>query len=391
MSNMLTYMEWRGDLSFQASKFNEVDNLIFSQMCYAPLDGVVDEAKQNEDGSFELEKLIGNDKKSRIDHVGDRYFNRCRGKQLSQMESQQVRASMVLERMAQTKRFRECELHYYVAKTDLVMEKQFAAVTIDLKTDALYIAFRGTDNTLVGWKEDFSMCFNSHISAQRDALAYFEEIAKKNPDKKYFLGGHSKGGNLAAYAAIMCKPEYKERIVRVYNNDGPGFRKDIVQSEQYKAILHKIRTIVPESSIVGMLLEHEEDYTVVRSSQSGSMQHDAMSWEVLGRHFIYLEKTSKGSKRIDSIITAWLSDLSKEQMRAVVDVMFSVLTEAGFSTVSSIQKEPLKNIAVLLKQINQLDAEDKRYIMSAVTALVKEGNRTMRNEIPNPFETEEDN
>lgn len=387
MANMLTYMEWRGDLTFRDSKFNEVDNLIFSQMCYAPFEGLVDEIAFTEDGTFDgSNRYI----KASVGHVADCYFTKYRERQLEDMESQQMRASMVLERMAQTKRFQECELHSYISHTDMVQEKQFAAITIDLKTDALYIAFRGTDNTLIGWKEDFSMCYDSHLGVQKEALAYFEEIARQYPDRKFFLGGHSKGGNLAVYAAVMCKPELKERIIRVYNNDGPGFREDIVRSPEYKAILPKIRTIVPESSIVGMLLEHEEEYTVVRSSQSGGMQHDATSWEVLGRHFVYLEHTSKGSRRIDSTISAWLSEMTPEQMKAVVDAMFSVLLEAGFSTVTAIQKEPLKNAMALLRKMKSIETEDKRYIKDAILALVKEGNRTMKTVIPNPFENEDE-
>lgn len=364
---MLDYLDWRGDLSFNQSQFNEVDNLILSQMCYAP---------------FEKMSFVKEGKKAKLSEVADEYFEYYNTKRRKKMDTQEVRATDVLEKMAQTRRFRDCELSNYISQTDIQVEKQFAAVTIDLQTDAIYVAYRGTDNTIVGWKEDFNMCYSSNLVAQVDALHYFERIAELYPDKKFFLGGHSKGGNLATYAAIMCESELKERIIRVYNNDGPGFRKDIIETEKYRETLPKIRTIVPESSIVGMLLEHQEEYTIVRSTQSGGMQHDATSWEILGRHFVYLESTSEGSKRIDSTISGWLNGMEPEELKAAADALFSILMEAGFDTVSSIQKEPLRNALTLLRKMNHLDAETRKNITFVVSALVKEGNKAVRKVIP---------
>ena len=389
MANMLSYLDWRGDLTFEQSLFNEVDNLILSQMCYAPFERILDRSwYKNATGTRRY--VAKGELVMPLIEVADRYFSLYSVKRQQNMESQQIRATKVMEKMAQSKRFCDCKVGYYFSQTDLKEEKQFAAVTVDLGTDAVYVAYRGTDNTLVGWKEDFNMSYESHVQAQKDALTYFELIAKEYPEKKFFLGGHSKGGNLAVYAAVMCSRELKERIIRVYNNDGPGFRKDIIESEQYRQILPKVRTIVPESSIVGMLFGHQEEYTIVRSSQTGGMQHDATSWEVMGRHFIYLEQLSEESRKLDATITAWLSDLTAEQMKAAVDAIFSVLMTAGFSTVSAIQKEPLKNSVALIREMKHLDAETRKNITTVVTALVKEGNRAMRKVIPGPTETGEE-
>ncbi|MBE5906176.1 MAG: DUF2974 domain-containing protein [Lachnospiraceae bacterium] len=375
MANMISYLDWRGDLTFMQSRFNEVDNLILAQMCYAPLEDLV-----CEDGS----------EPRTVEEIANAYFEKYSEEKRAAMDSQEMRATQVLARMAQSNRFRYCTLSFYRSQTDVKMEKQFAAVVVDIGTDAIYLAYRGTDNTLIGWKEDFNMCYASHLQAQTEALSYFTQVAEHYAGKKYFLGGHSKGGNLAVYAAIMCNEQLKKRIIRVYNNDGPGFRRDIIETSEYRQILPKIRTIVPESSIVGMLLEHEEEYTVVRSSQSGGMQHDATSWEVLGRHFIYLEAVSEGSRRIDKTITAWLSELSQEDLKETVDALFSVLMAAGFSTVSSIQKEPLKNALTLLREMNHLEPEKKKLISGVISSLVKEGNRTVRKAIPLGIESEEE-
>lgn len=375
MANMITYLDWRGDLTFRQSRFNEVDNLILAQMCYAPFEDMV-----CEDGS--TPRTVG--------EVADEYFMKYSEQEREQMDSQEIRATEVLAKMAHCRRFQDCELSFYQSHTDATCEKQFAAMVIDIGTDAIFLAFRGTDNTLIGWKEDFNMCYSSHLESQVEALTYFKQVAAHFKDKKFFLGGHSKGGNLAVYASVMCDNALKDRIIRVYNNDGPGFRSDIIATQQYRDILPKIRTIVPESSIVGMLLEHQEEYTVVRSTQSGGMQHDATSWEVLGRHFIYLESVSAGSRRIDSTLSAWMSELSQDEMKETVDALFSVLMAAGFSTVSSIQKEPLRNSLTLLREMNHLEPQTKKVITNVITALVKEGNKTVRRAMPLALESEEE-
>ncbi|MCR4955395.1 MAG: DUF2974 domain-containing protein [Lachnospiraceae bacterium] len=372
MANMLDYLDWRGDLTFQQSKFNEVDNLLIAQMCYAPFEGIVKEG---------MEGMLT------VKEVADLYFEKYTLRKQKSMESQQIRATGVLAKMAQSKRFKDCYLGFYVQQT--TEKQQFSAITMDLGENCLYIAFRGTDNTLVGWKEDLTMCYASNIQSQKDAVEYLENIKGLYPKKKIYVGGHSKGGNLSVYAAVKCKKAYQKDILLVFNNDGPGFRKDIVESKEYMEMLPKIRTIVPESSIVGMLLEHREAYTIVRSTQSGGMQHDATSWEVLGRHFIYLETVSDGSKKIDSTISAWIEDLTVEEKKYVVDAIFNVLMAAGFSTVTSIQKEPLKNALALVKEMKNLTPQTKKYISTAVSMLVKEGNKTVRKAIPFPYEDEE--
>lgn len=362
MANMFDYLDWRGDLTFVQAPFNEVDNLILAQMCYTPLYGYV-----KEDGSNPVT----------IEQVAEAFFADVSEDDIEQMDTQQNRGARIFRKMAESKRFSNCTMSFYQSHTDIQMEMQFAAVVIDIGTDAIYLAYRGTDDTLVGWKEDFNMCYASHLKAQTEALSYFQMVAEHFSEKQFFLGGHSKGGNLAVYASVMCDSALKDRIIRIYNNDGPGFREDVIETQAYRETLPKIRTIVPESSIVGMLLEHKEEYTVVRSTQSGGMQHDATSWQVLGRHFVYLTSVSSGSRKLDSAISAWLSDLTEEEMKGAVDALFSVLMAAGFSTVSSIQKEPLKNAIALLREMNHLDPETRKNITNVVTALVKEGNRTV--------------
>ncbi len=373
MANMFSYLEWRGDLDFNRSKFNEVDNLILCQLSYAPFEDI-----------FYFEDSVS------IEDACKKMRRKYPLKNREKLPNQQQRGLHVLEEAAKTPRFKGVTLHYLVCETDLNTESQFAAMTFNLPTDIIFIAFRGTDDSIVGWKEDVNLSFASHIMSQVDALNYVEDMANRFTGKKLLIGGHSKGGNLSAYAAIYCKDAIKDRIIRVYNNDGPGFKKEIIETDNYKAILPKLRTIVPESSIVGMLLEHEEEYTIVKSAETAAMQHDATSWEVLGRHFVYLDNVSLGSKALDETITAWLKDLTEDQMKDVVDGVYSLMTAARIYTISDFVKSPIKNIMTILKESKQLPPEIQKEIGNTLTLFMKEGSRSARRNIPQLFENDDE-
>ena len=174
----------------------------------------------------------------------------------------------------------------FVNKIEVENEKQFSAITIIMPDNTLYVSFRGTDNTIVGWKEDFNMSFKSHIASQISAKEYLNMIAELYPNKKIRVGGHSKGGNIAVYSAIFATPQIRDRIINVYNNDGPGFCEDILETQEYQEMINKVHTYIPQSSIIGRLMNHKEKYTIIESTQKGIMQHDLYSWQILGKEFI---------------------------------------------------------------------------------------------------------
>lgn len=382
MANMFDYLDWRGDLSFQIDRFNEVDNLILSKLAYAAFEGIL----YSEESSLDQKGLP---KSITIKDAAEKYFSIHVENEVS-LQPTEIAGGETLVKLSKYKRFSDIILSDYVSEFDSTVEKQFSAITVDILTDAIYVAFRGTDDTIIGWKEDFNMGTSEHVVSQVEALEYFEKIADKYPKKKILIGGHSKGGNLAVYAAIMCRDDIKKRIVRVYNNDGPGFRKEMLERENYKKILPKIRTIVPESSIVGMLLEHREDYTVVSSSANGSMQHEPLTWEVLGKHFVYLEKTSIVSQTLDDMISNWFDNSDEKTLKYAVDTIFSLIESVGLETVSDFKDEPLKNAFAVLKEMNHLDNESKKIIKETVSAFFKAGNMAVRKVIPNPFEVDEE-
>lgn len=204
----------------------------------------------------------------------------------------------LLKLLAENRRYRNMKLTYYVNQIENESQMQFSAVTVQISKKLHFVSYRGTDNTLVGWKEDFNMSFTCPVPAQKSAVEYLEQVASKTTGE-LILGGHSKGGNLAVYAAAFCKQALQGRIATVYNFDGPGFSQKVIKAEGYINICNKVTTYVPQSSIVGMLLEHEEKYTIIHSNQLGIMQHDIYSWMVERNHLVTLREITNSSKVID--------------------------------------------------------------------------------------------
>lgn len=170
----------------------------------------------------------------------------------------------------------------------------------------------------------------------------------------------------------------KKRIAAVYNHDGPGFLDAMMNDVNYQSMLPYITTIIPESSIVGRLLEHQEDYGIVCSSQSGRMQHDATSWEVQGKSFVISPDTSKSSKLWDAAISSWLREMPREQLKITVDALFSILTATDLETKTDLNKEFLKKLPVMLKAMKELDIETREYLTKTVNVFWRESNKTIR-------------
>lgn len=307
MSNLMDYLDWRGDLTFREAPFNEVDNLILAQLVYVEFAGIV--PAPGEEGTITVKEAC------------ELFFASHDRKEIMERVSMTKTAAFVLEKMAQTERFCNAQLFGYINDISKEEQSQFSVVCVRLDDKSIYVSFSGTDNTIVGWRENFNMGYLSETPGQLKAVDYLNHIVKEDW-KKIRVGGHSKGGNLSVYASVKCDRNIQKRIVKVYSNDGPGFSEEMIQSKEYQRMLPKIKTILPESSIVGMLLEHQEKFEVVKSSQSGIQQHDAMSWEVLGSHFVYVEEVAPQSILLDETMKKWIFQLTKEQREEIVDTVF---------------------------------------------------------------------
>lgn len=247
---------------------------------------------------------------------------------------------------------------------------QFAAVSFLLPDGSVYAAYRGTDMTIVGWQEDFNMSFLSAVPAQVKAAEYAGAVARACPGRALRIGGHSKGGNLSVYAAVKAPAAVQDRIVRVYNNDGPGFAKPLVGTPEHMRVADRILTVVPQSSVVGQLLEHEQNVEIVRSDAEGMLQHDGFSWQVVGDHFIHLDGFSREGKVIDETLESWEGSLSPKQREAFADALYTVLTASGAKTLSDLNGDKLKSAVTMLKTYSNLDRETRQLLSGSLRALV---------------------
>ncbi|MDY5884155.1 MAG: Mbeg1-like protein [Roseburia sp.] len=289
-------------------------------------------------------------------------------------------SAFVMKKAAQTKRFADIKLSRYVNDIDLKRQSQFSVLCVGLPDESIFVAYSGTDSTIVGWRENFNMGYLEETPGQRKAVNYLNYVMEKNT-RTLRIGGHSKGGNLSVFAAVMCEPAIQRHIVAVYSNDGPGFHKEIIESPQYQKMEPLIRRIVPESSIVGLLLEHDSRYEVVKSTEHGVAQHDPMSWEVLGKHFVYGKEVAPESLMLDKTMKNWLEQLNEKQRQEIVETAFSVLEEANVHTVDDFYNSKLKKIQEIIKATSNLPEDTQKLFSRAVRLLWKSGNEVVKQKV----------
>jgi len=353
MANVFDYLKWRGDLSFSQSPPNEVDALIFSGLAYIEYGGqtqlLPEIPVKLKDAAEDFFALPDHECRSRV------------------QKDQELLAAAVV-----TPRFGNCQICMYRDQLIPEQETQFAAMTFLLDDGSMFITFRGTDNSLVGWKEDFNMTFQQTIPAQRLALNYVREMALEH-QRPIHMGGHSKGGNLAVFAAARSSPMIQQRIEQVFNHDGPGFTKYLMGDPGYLAMVPKIRTYIPQSSIIGMLLEHEEPYTVIRSKSVGLLQHDLYTWDVLGKAFLTVEEITEGSQFMDATIKEWFAGMTNQERNQLVDVMFTLLGSGGADSVQELLHP--KNIRTYIKTLSS-DENLRRVLSSEFQGLIEAARKT---------------
>ena len=364
MANILDYLDWRGDLRFAERAFNEVDNLILAELCYLDLSGFVPQG-------FSAQAVT-------LAQAAGAYFAAHPTTDMGVLVPDQI--PVLVQRAAETARFSEIRLLGYVNRIDEDTETQFSAMTILLPDKTSYVAFRGTDDTIVGWKEDFNMAFTPEIPAQTQAAEYLRQAAAAFPFLPLRVGGHSKGGNLAVYASVFCPEAVQKQILAVYNNDGPGFYTSLLPLPEHKRVADRITTLLPESSVVGMLLEHEETYQVVRITQVGLMQHDGFSWQVQGTHFEHLHDLTEGGRIMDQTLRTFLQKLDNDQRVAFIDTLFDLLTCTDASTLTDLKEGGIKTATAMFKAVRKLDKPTRKALSDTVQLLVKSGAQSVLEE-----------
>ena len=351
MGNIMDYISWRGDLSFEQSQFNEVDNLILACFSYVNLDGISAVTKQKGIG---LKKLT------------EEFMKLHTMKELEADKSFIRLAPFMMMEMAKSVRFGKCVVRNYVNDIVTEAEQQFAAMEIVLEDGTSYVSFRGTDDTIIGWKEDFNLS-TGVVPAQKRAIEYLQKISE-HTDGMLRVGGHSKGGNLAIYGSVMCKSAH-EKILEIYSNDGPGFSREFQELSEMKEMMPKIIRIIPEYSIIGTLLEHEKEPVIVASSSKGLLQHDGFSWEVQGPALVRRDSLNKTALRFIEILHKWIDGMDTEQKRLLIEDLFATLQASGYENLSEVQSGGLKSLAAMVKRVEKFAPESRGMMQELLTAI----------------------
>ena len=351
MGNIMDYISWRGDLSFEQSQFNEVDNLILACFSYVNLDGISAVTKQKGIGLKKLTK---------------EFMKLHTMKELEADKSFIRLAPFMMMEMAKSVRFGKCVVRNYVNDIVTEAEQQFAAMEIVLEDGTSYVSFRGTDDTIIGWKEDFNLS-TGVVPAQKRAIEYLQKISE-HTDGMLRVGGHSKGGNLAIYGSVMCKSAH-EKILEIYSNDGPGFSREFQELPETKEMMPKIIRIIPEYSIIGTLLEHEKEPVIVASSSKGLLQHDGFSWEVQGPALVRRDSLNKTALRFIEILHKWIDGMDMEQKRLLIEDFFATLQASGYENLSEVQSGGLKSLAAMVKRVEKFAPESRGMMQELLTAI----------------------
>lgn len=348
MANLFDYLNWRGDIPFSQCPVNPVDALIFSTLAY-----------------IQFGTPITDDPLCPVflHNAVDAFFT------IPEPEKK-VRVKRDLELLlaaAESPRFRDVGLCFYRDEFIHEEETQFAAMTFLLEDGSAFLAYRGTDYSLAGWKEDFNMSFLETVPAQRKAVTYAGDFCGHFSGPVYF-GGHSKGGNLAVFAAAKCGEAIQRRIRTVYNLDGPGFGAYLMGDPGYLAMVPRIETYIPQSSIIGMLLEHEEPFTVIRSRQVSLLQHDPYSWELMAGNFLEASDLSPDNKFLDRTIKSWLAGMTNEDRGSFVDTVYELLSTGGAKKTYHLLRP--QNIRTVIRTINS-DDNIRRLLATELAELVQ--------------------
>ncbi len=355
MSNITTYIKFRGDLSMKSYPFNEVDALILSELSYIRFENIVPTVDEKASIS--------------IADAAKKYI-KVKGREIAFYE----RFENLLDIMAKSPRYANLMLSNYVSETNADEGQQFSAIHIEINPFLTFIAFRGTDETLVGWREDCNMGYMMPVPAQISSVKYVNETAK-GVFKKYMIGGHSKGGNLAIYSSVFCNQAIQNKIAVVYSFDGPGFNQTMIDEDGYQQIKNRIYAYVPESSFVGMLMEHEESYQVVRSEAVAFLQHDGFSWCVEGTHFETLDAIDEFSNSLNFLLKAWLDKIDYSERKVFVDAVFDVFEAGGLEDVMSFKEINIHSATAMLKAAANLPKDQRDTVGRLIKMLIDESRK----------------
>lgn len=369
MKNTIDYVN-QYQYSFAQRAFNDVDSLVLCQLSYLKMLHLIPGLEDGQE-FIPFQSVLQKENEEQV-FADERY-----------REDNLKLAAAVL----QSRRFAQMKVNFHIDILDKEMEVQFSALTYLVGEDAeerpiYYIAYRGTDENLVGWKEDFTLAFSEPVAGQLYAAKYMRKVAGHLPEH-FYVGGHSKGGNLAVFAAMSSSMALQERIRSVYSHDGPGFKPQVKERYEYERIAGKVRKILPGSSMVGMLMERGSDYSVVESSSYGLMQHNPYTWivDVEKGSFVPMEELKNSVRLMDSAVTDWILGLDDEQIGRFSDVLFRVLAASESDNLIDFAADWKRSISGVLQELKEVDDASKEEMEDILKGLFEITGQMTKKEI----------
>lgn len=351
MGIIFDYLDQVAYDSIYDTPFNELDMLMLTEITYLPFDQIVSEQMSPDCTCrlFEAAEKVPQDLSMLVTK------NRLK----------------LLEKAASSTRFKNIKLMGYVNDIDPDVQKQFAAMVFKIKPDSYVLTFRGTDDSIIGWKEDFHMTYMDQVPAQKTAVNYLRKAMDALPGQ-FILTGHSKGGNLASYAASQIEPEYQERIQSIYSYDAPGLNHSVITSQGYQTISDKIKRYIPQGSIVGMMLETPKQAQIVKSTAIGGLaQHDTFSWQISDQTFVLLDNLNPDSLQVDKTLKNWVDSVSDEELKDFFDLFFGLILDAGISSINDLTKlENFNKILAVFENANALTDQEREMLTRLAKLLV---------------------
>lgn len=351
MGTILDYLKEYGDYTLQEKPLSEVDSLVLSQFAYLKFDEVAPGADE-EHTMVSLREIAEHEKYDSL--YGDERYRK--------------ENTALFQAIYHGRRFGGLKVGSYVNYIDLETETQFSAVTFLLPNGISYVAYRGTDENIVGWKEDMNLAFSEPVRGQYMSVDYLERAARRIQGD-FYVGGHSKGGNLATYACMNCREEVRRRIFAIFDHDGPGFRPEVKEQSAYGEIADRIHKTIPHSSLVGMLLYTDGAYRVVESKTIGLAQHNPYTWLVDGDHFRIVEELYEGRRFMDEALNQWILSLDQEQMHTFVDTFYQIILASETDNLIDFTANWFQSIHKISAALKEIDTETGKIMIRIMKSL----------------------
>ncbi|MTB64892.1 DUF2974 domain-containing protein [Streptococcus sp. zg-86] len=372
MPNLLNYIEEVANHDFYDLPLNRLDILALTEISYLPFDGLVS-------SDVTVQQL------KRLDYIITQFEEKNHGDTPNLSVTITPDRIKLLDLLKNSKRFKAIKALAYVNDYDKEEEKQFAAITYKVGQDKLVTIFRGTDDTIIGWKEDFHMTYMAEIPAQQSATQYLNSIMQL-PNYTVYVAGHSKGGNLAIYASSQLEPRNQERIAQIIAYDSPGVHPSVIESDGYQAMKERIQSIIPQNSIVGMLLETPDKAEIVESKAFGLLQHISFTWEVEGHDFKLAPALTENSIQIDTTLKTWTASLNEDELKHFFDLLFGMFIDAGIERLNDFTVDTPKKIALLMEQQQNLTDEEREMLDKLFRLLIDTRYQVWKEALTTPYD-----